>query len=489
MQAYGAISMTRKGLLIAVLVFFASLPAFAGRFILAVSPDVASSKAAQYGLTIVGTIPDTGLFLVTAPDTADVNQLLSTVNADPNVADFEVDDVVTSPEVTSATSPAAGMVGVSGGSTVFGPSLAVSSVFDAAGSVDGVSSGFTLDQSVAGILDSVAGATILNYFGTQVPSFYVNQTATNLIRLSDAQNQLGALGVGTVAIIDTGVDPNHAALQGVLLPGFDFTRRQPGANEFLDLDQSTAGILDQSTAGILDQNAVLTLNQSTAGILDQSTAGILDTSMLPSDFGHGTMVAGIVHLVAPRANILPLKSFDANGVGHIYDVVAAIFYAVNVGGANVINMSFDYGQAQSPMLKVALWYANMRGAICVAAAGNADSSTAVFPAGYNDTLGIASTSTDPVPDLQSAFSNYGSWVNMAAPGEAIRTTYPGNHYAAAWGTSFSSPFVSGTLALLQQFYGPLKQDSASAALSRAVWINPNLGWGRLDVYQAIGASH
>ncbi|HWC19120.1 MAG TPA: S8 family serine peptidase, partial [Terriglobales bacterium] len=415
----------------------------------------------------------------------DVTQLLSEVNADPNVADFEVDDIVTSPEATPRV-----IIGTTP-TIPLAPSLTLTPSFDVTGVVDGVNSDFTLDQSTAGILDSVAGATVLNYFGTQVPSFYVDQTATSLIRLTDAQNQFSAFGSGTVAIIDTGVDPNHAALQPVLLPGFDFTRDQEGANELLDLDQSTAGILDQSTAGILDQTAVLTLNQSTAGILDQSTAGILDSSKLPRDFGHGTMVAGVVHLVAPQAHILPLKAFDGHGIGHIYDVVNAIFYAVDVGGANVINMSFDYGHAQSPMLKLALWYANMRGAICVAAAGNGDSSMAVFPAGYGMTFGVASTSTDPVPDLQSGFSNYGSWVDMAAPGEAIRTTYPGNHYAAAWGTSFSTPFVSGTVALLHQFADPLTKDSVAAALSKAAWINPNLGWGRLDVYRAVAtyASH
>jgi subtilisin family serine protease len=465
--------MTRKGWLIISLLLFASPPVFARRFILGVSPTEATSVASQYGLTIVAAIPDTGLFLVTAPDAVDVDQLLSTVNADPNVADFEVDDLAATPEAESnATSSVA----------LFGPIPDLT--FNIAGFLDGLSSDSSLDQSTAGILDSVSQASVLTYYDTQVPSYYVNQTATNLIRLSEVQTEYGAVGAGIVAIIDTGVDPNHPALQGVLLRGFDFTRRQPGANEFLDLDQSTAGILDQSTAGILDQNTVLVLNQSTAGILDQSTAGILDTSMLPSDFGHGTMVAGIVHLVAPQAKILPLKAFDANGVGHIYDVVAAIFYAVN-SGANVINMSFDYGQTQSPLLKLAIWYAKINGVVCVAAAGNTDSTTAVYPAAWNLALGIASTTTDPEPDLQSSFTNYGTWVSMAAPGEAIRTTYPGNHYAAATGTSFSAPFVSGTLALLYQYHGTLSEEDASAALQNAVWINSDLGWGRLDVFQAV----
>src|SRR5207248_4589450 len=137
------------------------------------------------------------------------------------------------------------------------------------------------------------------------------------------------------------------------------------------------------------------------------------------------------------------------------------------------------------MLDAAIKFATSKGVICVASAGNLDSSTAVYPAANSLAFGIASTTTDPIPDLQSPFTNYGRWVRMAAPGEAIRTTYPGNHYAAATGTSFSAPFVSGTLALLYQYHGTLSEEDASAALQNAVWINSDLGWGRLDVFQAV----
>jgi len=96
-------------------------------------------------------------------------------------------------------------------------------------------------------------------------------------------------------------------LRASLVPGFDFTRNLPGIpSEFADLGQSTASILDQSTASILDQETILILNQSTASILDLVdrehpwTRGkcheLLD---------HGTMVAGIIHLVAPTAQIMP----------------------------------------------------------------------------------------------------------------------------------------------------------------------------------------
>jgi subtilisin family serine protease len=123
--------------------------------------------------------------------------------------------------------------------------------------------------------------------------------------------------------------------------------------------------------------------------------------------------------------------------------------------------------------------------ISVAAVGNSGLGILVYPAASSNVFGIASTSTDPTADQQSLFTNYGPVAAMAAPGEAIKTTYPGNFYAAAWGTSFSTPFVSGTAALLQQFKPKLHYSSAAYALQNAVTINSNLGWGRLDVYRAV----
>src|SRR5580700_4567598 len=77
----------------------------------------------------------------------------------------------------------------------------------------------------------------VNYYGTVVTHGYAAQPAAQIIRLTDAQNGFNIAGTGIVAVIDTGVDVNHPILVPVLLPGYDFTRNQPGASEWLDVPQ------------------------------------------------------------------------------------------------------------------------------------------------------------------------------------------------------------------------------------------------------------
>jgi subtilisin family serine protease len=76
---------------------------------------------------------------------------------------------------------------------------------------------------------------------------------------------------------------------------------------------------------------------------------------------------------------------------------------------------------------------------------------------------------------------------MAAPGEYVISTYPGGTYASASGTSFSSPLVAGTAALLISAKPSLNQKQAASALSHAIRLTPDLSYGRLDVYQAVSA--
>jgi len=320
----------------------------------------------------------------------------------------------------------------------------------------------------------------VNYYGAVAWRGYAAQPAAQIIRLQDAQNGFGVSGSGTVAVIDTGVDPNHPVLYAVLLQGYDFTRNQPGASEWLDV----AGMENGYTSSGAQNQQPGYVQQSTAAVLDQSTAAVLDGSPYVA-FGHGTMTSGLVHLVAPNAKILPLKAFSANGTGYLSNIIAALYFAVQ-HQANVVNMSFDLS-ASSSALKQAVSYANKAGVVLVAAAGNENTSAAVYPAAMNSSvMGIAST-TDW--DKRSTFSNYGTTdVWIAAPGEYVISTYPGGTYGSESGTSFSTPLVAGTVSLLMNAkQKPLNQSQAANALSHGVLLTPDLNHGRLDAYQAISA--
>jgi hypothetical protein len=316
--------------------------------------------------------------------------------------------------------------------------------------------------------------TPVNYYGNTVTHGYVNQPAAQIIRVAQAHSVFNVSGAGIVADIDTGVDPNHPALQGVLLPGYDFTRNQPGGSELNDISMSAPPPCETCAAAYV--------NQHTAAMLDQHTAAMLDGSQYAA-FGHGTMVMGVIHLVAPTAQLLPLKSFSANGNGSLSNILAAIYYAVQ-NHANVINMSFDL-TTSSTELADAIKYANSNNVILAASSGNDGKQEMVYPAGLQNVMGVASTNNQ---DQRSTFSNYGNqivWV--AAPGEGVITTYPFATYAAGWGTSFSSPMVAGTASLLVNMQSTTSENQAAWAIAHAKWIGVNMGNGRLDVYGSLSA--
>ena len=319
---------------------------------------------------------------------------------------------------------------------------------------------------------------------TMVWNSYVSQPAAGVVEVQTAQSQFKVTGTGIVADIDTGVDPNHPALQGVLLSGYDFTRNQAGGLEMTDL----APTFQQPTpCSSTTCPAAVQVNQQSAAILDQQSAAILDTNTQYAAFGHGTMVMGMIHLVAPTAQLLPLKAFKSDGTADLSNILRAIYYGVQ-NNANVINMSFDTKTA-STELKNALGYASQLGVISVASAGNDGMQEIVYPAALqNDVMGVASVGSTTVTDgTRSTFSNFGTaivWV--AAPGEEIVTTYPFGTYAAGWGTSFSAPFVSGAGALARSLKTAITQSQAAAAIAQAAPLSdPTLGHGRLDLVPAL----
>ena len=316
--------------------------------------------------------------------------------------------------------------------------------------------------------------TPVSYYGTTVWRGYVTQPANKLIRTDQTHSAFNVAGAGViVAVIDTGADLNSPVLKNVLIPGYDFTRNVSGGSETTDVNVSSNGSQAQSSQ----------VNQRTVAVLDQRTVAVLDGSEY-SAFGHGTMTSGLVHLVAPKAKIMPLKAFTADGNGYNSDILRAIYYAVK-NGADVMNMSFDYSD-YSPELARAVKYANSKGVVSVASAGNDGERTVVYPGGLPGVIDVASTSNS---DIQSTFTNYGAppvW--LAAPGEGVVTSYPWGTYAAGWGTSFSTPLVAGTAALMLGTNGKCSSSHVAAGLANADFIgDPQLGFGRLDTYRAVSS--
>jgi subtilisin family serine protease len=415
------------------------------------SPNDATAQAAcqTYGMTLVSVIREPGTYLVQVSAAVPSNVLQQWVQHDRNVSHLELDNKVSAPQSSLTIPP-------------YIPPMPVTNY--------------------------VTDAHLIKLYGSAAWIGYIQQPAVYATNDSTATQQ-NASGTITVAVIDTGIDPNNPILAPVLVSGYDFTRNLPGyASDLADIDQHTAAMVDQPGSSAGSNYQVVVVNQFAAAILDQHTAAMVDGNGLPSDFGHGTMVAGLIHLTAPAANIMSLKAFAADGTGSESDIIRAIYYAVD-NGATVINMSFEMPQISDALMK-AINYADRHRVICVASAGNDGQSSLVYPAAYGNVIGVGSVDQQNNP---SSFSNFGpDLVRLSAPGEALVTTYPGNHYAAVWGTSFSAALVSGSVADLFLAVDPhiarqLRFGDFERSLSHAKTCgNGNaMGAGCLDYNQAL----
>ncbi len=170
------------------------------------------------------------------------------------------------------------------------------------------------------------------------------------------------------------------------------------------------------------------------------------------DNGHGTEVAGVLAAaedgfglvgVAPQAELYAVKVLGGNAHGAISDVVKGLEWAIQ-HGMDVVNMSLGTPE-DSQALREAVRAAWAAGLVLIAPAGNESSGAVLFPAAYPEVIAVSATTK---ADRLAPFSNFGPEVDLAAPGEEIPTTYPGGRYRLASGTSFAAPHVAGAAALL-----------------------------------------
>ena len=184
-----------------------------------------------------------------------------------------------------------------------------------------------------------------------------------------------------------------------------------------------------------------------------TVANFADSSTTNDIHGHGTHIAGIIAAecdngigitgVAPECRLMNVKVADDKGRCQPLAVAEAIVWAVD-NGANVINISIEFREP-SPQLEDAVNYAWGQGVIIIAAAGNDGSQSPTYPAYYENSIAVAASKQD---DTLAPLSNYGNWVDVAAPGFNIYSTLPDDSYGYKTGTSFAAAYVSGLAALL-----------------------------------------
>ncbi|HHR85754.1 MAG TPA: peptidase S8, partial [Candidatus Acetothermia bacterium] len=279
-----------------------------------------------------------------------------------------------------------------------------------------------------------------------------------------------------VAVIDAGIDTTAPQLQGKI-----WTNPQEILGNGIDDDHN--GYVDDGHGWDFRDND----NSSLSG---------------SKIHWHGTFVAGIIAAqpgkdkaagVAPGVRIMDLRLLDSKNLFYGSDwkkYAAAIDYAVD-NGADIINMSI-YSNGRPPLvLEQALKRAVNRGVIVVGIAGNDGKSQVSYPGKYPSVLAVSATDRS---DHLASFSNYGSDVAVAAPGEKVTSVFPGGYAGTSSGTSFAAPHVSGTLALILSSHPGISSAQAIALLEGTsidlgnTGADRQFGAGLVDAASAVTSS-
>lgn len=214
------------------------------------------------------------------------------------------------------------------------------------------------------------------------------------------------------------------------------------------------------------------------------------------DHGHGTHCAGIIAASVnnsigvaglAQVKVMAEKGFNQNGEGYADDLAKAIVHAVDQG-ANILSNSWG-SYEDSTLIYNAVKYAYEKDVLIVAAAGNSAWNTRIFPGGYDEVIAV--TATDQA-DEPASFTNFGEWVELAAPGVRIYSTVTNNDYRYMSGTSMACPHVSGVAALVWSQFPNATRDWVRFWLRFTaddlgdLGFDVYYGYGRVNAERAVG---
>ncbi|MBI1919825.1 MAG: S8 family serine peptidase [Geobacter sp.] len=285
--------------------------------------------------------------------------------------------------------------------------------------------------------------------GSSTPNDPLYPSQWHLPKISSPQGWDISTGSGVVdiAIIDSGIDPSHPDLAAKLVPGYNFVGGNTDTHDVLGHGTAVAG-----TAAAMGGNSL-----------------------------------GVTGL-AWQNPIMPLVVLDSSNYATYSNIAQAITYAAD-HGVRVINISIG-GSSSSSTLQNAVNYAWNKGAIIFASAMNNSTSTPYYPAACTNVVAVAATDSN---DAKASFSNYGSWIDISAPGVSIYTTNNGGAYGTWNGTSFSSPLTAGLAGLILSLNPVLTNQqvvdiiTANADDLGAAGFDQYFGNGRINVYKSLAA--
>ena len=304
-----------------------------------------------------------------------------------------------------------------------------------------------------------------------------------------------------IAVVDTGVDYNHEDLfENIWInPGEDLNGNGVvDPSDFNDIDDDNNGFIDDIRGwDFVDIDTEEYIEEGFKLCPDED---YIERDNDPMDaHGHGTHCSGIASAVTNNdigisgvcwnSYIMPIRSgfkikygFGTYGILEHDDTAAGIIYAAD-NDADVISMSWG-SSSVSQLIKDAVDYAYEKGVFLVASAGNYNNNKKIYPAAYTNVIAVAATTKN---DIKAEFSNYGSWVDVAAPGVNILSTLPNNSYDKRSGTSMACPHVAGLAGLILSKNINFNQDQVKdLIIYSADRVIPyyDIGQGRINAYEA-----